>query len=100
MKPQASIDNVANYANSGGRLFLQPPALLLAAEKMPDFSGTAAYVGILNTAAAATRTCCLTVNQTFPKGMALASGWPDRSSRPARRADRSRSAAPSTRSRR
>ncbi len=44
-KPQASIDNVANYANSGGRLFLSHLHSHWLQKKMPDFSGTATYVG-------------------------------------------------------
>jgi hypothetical protein len=69
MKPQASIDNIANYANSGGRLFLSHLHFYWLQRKMPDFSGTAAYIGNLSMPPPES---VLTVNQTFPKGMALA----------------------------
>jgi hypothetical protein len=68
-KPQASIDNVANYANMGGRLFLSHLHFYWLQRRMPDFSGTAAYIGNLT---APPPGSILTVNQTFPKGMALA----------------------------
>jgi hypothetical protein len=68
-KPQASIDNVANYANGGGRLFLSHLHYYWLQKRMPDFSSTAAYIGGLSPLADGTT---LTVNQTFPKGMALA----------------------------
>ena len=48
MKPQASIDNVANYANSGGRLFMSHLHFIWLQKKMPDFSSTATYDGILD----------------------------------------------------
>ena len=70
MKPQASIDNVAAYANRGGRLFLSHLHFYWLQMKTPDFSGTAAYAGVLNPPAQ--DGVVLTVNQTFPKGMALA----------------------------
>ncbi len=69
MKPQASIDNVATYANSGGRLFLSHLHFYWLQQRMPDFSGTAAYIGNLNPP---TNPVTLTINQTFPKGMSLA----------------------------
>ena len=70
MKPQASIDNVAAYANKGGRLFLSHLHFYWLQMKTPDFSSTAAYAGVLNPPAQ--DGVVLTVNQTFPKGMALA----------------------------
>ena len=68
-KPQASIDNVANYANSGGRLFLSHLHFYWLQKKMPDFSGTATYVGNIDPPGDAVT---LTINDTFPKGTALA----------------------------
>jgi hypothetical protein len=68
-KPQASIDNVANYANGGGRLFMSHLHFYWLQKRMPDFSSTAAYIGNLT---APPPGVILTVNQTFPKGMALA----------------------------
>jgi len=66
-KPQASIDNIANYANSGGRLLFSHLHVYWLQQSL-DFSGTATYVGPLDPLGAVD----LTVNQTFPKGMALA----------------------------
>jgi hypothetical protein len=68
-KPQTSIDNIANYANGGGRLFLSHLHFYWLQRRMPDFSGTAAYIGNLPPPPPGV---ALTVNQTFPKGMALA----------------------------
>ena len=55
MKPQASIDNVADYANRGGRLFLSHLHFYWLQMKTPDFSGTATYAGVLNPAGAGWR---------------------------------------------
>jgi hypothetical protein len=72
MKPQASIDNVTNYANSGGRIFLSHLHFYWL-QKSPMFLPTAAYVGNLEPPTSeASAPLDLTVNQTFPKGMALA----------------------------
>ena len=68
MKPQASIDNVAAYANSGGRLFFSHLHFYWL-QKIPAFAGTASYIGNLSPPADGTT---FTINQTFPKGMALA----------------------------
>ena len=44
MKPQASIDNVTNYANSGGRVFMSHLHYIWL-QKSPMFAGTATYIG-------------------------------------------------------
>src|SRR6185295_6248975 len=44
-KPQTSVDNVANYANGGGRLFLSHMHYTWLQKRIPDFSGTAEYIG-------------------------------------------------------
>ncbi len=69
MKPQASIDNVANYVNGGGRLFLSHLHFYWLQKRTADLNTTAAYIGNLT---APGNGVVLTVNQTFPKGMALA----------------------------
>jgi hypothetical protein len=68
-KPPTSIDNLANYANAGGRLLLSHYHYYWLQQRMPDFSGTAAYIGNLPPPPSGVS---VTVNQTFPKGMALA----------------------------
>jgi len=67
-KPQTSVDNVANYANSGGRLFLSHLHFYWL-QKRADFASTGSYIGNLATPP---DPVALTINQTFPKGMALA----------------------------
>jgi hypothetical protein len=67
-KPQTSVDNLAAWANAGGRLFLSHLHVYWLRQR-PDFSSTAAYVGNLDQIGEGT---VFTVNQTFPKGMALA----------------------------
>ena len=72
MKPQASIDNLTNYANSGGRVFLSHLHFYWL-QMSPMFAPTAMYVGNLEPPTdSASDPLDLTVNQTFPKGMALA----------------------------
>jgi hypothetical protein len=72
MKPQASIDNVTNYANSGGRVFMSHLHYIWL-QKSPMFAGTATYIGTgTPPTASASDALNLTINQTFPKGMALA----------------------------
>jgi hypothetical protein len=68
MKPQASVDNVANYVNGGGRLFVSHLHFYWLQKRPADLATTAAYVGSLEPV----NDAILTVNQTFPKGMALA----------------------------
>lgn len=67
-KPQTSVDNLAYYVNSGGRLLLSHLHFSWL-QRTPAFSGTAAYVGTLTPPPADIN---LTINQTFPKGMAFA----------------------------
>jgi hypothetical protein len=72
MKPQASIDNVTNYANSGGRVFMSHLHYIWL-QKSPMFAGTATYIGTgTPPTGSASDALSLTINQTFPKGMALA----------------------------
>jgi hypothetical protein len=72
MKPQASIDNLTNYANSGGRVFLSHLHFYWL-QMSPMFAPTAMYVGNIEPPTSeASAPLDLTVNQTFPKGMALA----------------------------
>ncbi len=74
MKPQASIDNVTNYANSGGRLFLSHLHFYWL-QKSAMFAPTATYVGNIDPpTSGASDPYELLVNTTFPKGMAL-SQW-------------------------
>jgi hypothetical protein len=72
MKPQTSIDNVANYANGGGRLFLSHLHFYWLQHRI-DFNSTAAYIGNLTAPGATSATAVnLTINQNFPKGMSFA----------------------------
>jgi hypothetical protein len=72
MKPQTSVDNVANYANGGGRLFVSHLHFYWLQHRL-DFNSTAAYIGNLTAPGATSGTAIdLTVNQTFPKGAAFA----------------------------
>jgi hypothetical protein len=76
MKPQASVDNVTNYANSGGRIFLSHLHFYWL-QMSPMFVGTASYpphAGGEPTVpvTSADMPLDLTINTTFPKGMALA----------------------------
>jgi hypothetical protein len=68
-KPQASIDNVANYVNGGGRLFVSHLHFYWLQKRPADLATTAVYAGVLNPPPDPVD---LTINQTFPKGMALA----------------------------
>jgi len=71
-KPQTSVDNIAAYANGGGRLLFSHYGFQWL-QRSPDFSATAAYVGSLNPpTAAASDPINLTVNTTSPKGAAFA----------------------------
>jgi hypothetical protein len=73
-KPQSSIDNVTAYANSGGRLFLSHQHYYWL-QQSSEFSSTASYVGALTPpTGSASDPIDLTINTTFPKGMAL-SQW-------------------------
>ena len=68
MKPQASIDNVANYVNGGGRLFVSHLHFYWLQKRPGDLAtatGPFSNMDPLNDVN-------LTVNQGFPKGMALA----------------------------
>jgi hypothetical protein len=67
-KPQTSVDNVFNYANSGGRLFLSHLHFYWL-QKRPEFNATAAYIGNLPTPPDPST---VTVNQSFTKGAAFA----------------------------
>jgi hypothetical protein len=72
MKPQSSVDNVQNYADSGGRLFASHLHFYWLQKSM-SFNSTASYIGNLNApGASASSPVDLTINQTFPKGLALA----------------------------
>jgi hypothetical protein len=68
MKPQSSVDNLTNYANSGGRIFVSHLHFYWL-QHSPPFNSTATYLGNLTGPPDGTM---LTVNQTFPKGMSLA----------------------------
>jgi len=71
-KPQTSVDNVANYANGGGRLFLSHMHYTWL-QRRADFSGTADYFGSPTGGATSPPDgTALTANQTFPKGAAFA----------------------------
>jgi hypothetical protein len=71
-KPQTSVDNIAAYANSGGRLLLGHYHFYWL-QHSSDFSGTASYVGNLTSpATSASEPIDLTVNTTFSGGAALA----------------------------
>ena len=67
-KPQTSVDNVAAYVGTGGRVLVSHLHYSWL-RNSPAFSGTAAYVGSLTAPPAGV---AVTVNQTFPKGVALA----------------------------
>jgi hypothetical protein len=69
MKPQTSVDNVANYANTGGRLFLSHLHFYWLKNRPTDFALTGNIIGNLT---APPDGSILTINQTFPKGLALA----------------------------
>jgi hypothetical protein len=72
MKPQTSVDNVQNYADSGGRLFASHLHFYWL-QKSGSFNTTATYIGNLNSpTSSASDPLDLTINQTFPKGLALA----------------------------
>jgi len=68
MKPQTSVDNLTNYANSGGKIFASHLHFYWM-QHSAMFNATAAYIGNLTSPPDGT---ILTVNQTFPKGQALA----------------------------
>jgi hypothetical protein len=67
MKGQPSIDNVANFVNGGGRLFASHLHFYWLRNR-PDFAMTATPYDDMDMLGDVT----LTINQTFPKGMALA----------------------------
>ena len=66
-KPQTSVDNVAAYANSGGRLFLTHLHFSWL-QRAANFSGTTTFA-VMDTLASP---IVATVNQTSARGMALA----------------------------
>ena len=66
-KPQTSVDNIADYANSGGRLLFSHLHVYWL-QQSPDFSGTATYVGPLDR----TRGESTSPSTRRSKGMALA----------------------------
>ena len=68
MKPQASIDNVANYVNGGGRLFVSHLHFYWLQKRAADLATATGPFSTMDPLNDVT----LTVNQTFPKGMALA----------------------------
>jgi hypothetical protein len=71
-KPAQSVDNVAAYANGGGRLFLTHYHFTWLMQST-ELSGSASYVGNLTPpTSSASEPIDLTINQAFPKGMALA----------------------------
>jgi hypothetical protein len=67
-KPQPSIDNLAAYADAGGRLFFSHLHLYWL-QRMAGFSATATYTSGLTPPPSPVTSI---VNQTFPKGAALA----------------------------
>ena len=69
MKPQASIDNVANYVNGGGRLFVSHLHFYWLVNRPQDLDRSAQPYDEMTQLG---DDVVLTVNQTFPKGMALA----------------------------
>ena len=71
MKPQASIDNVANYVNGGGRLFVSHLHFYWL-QKRPATSPRHGDPHRHAWTRWAHDVVTLTINQTFPKGMALA----------------------------
>jgi hypothetical protein len=68
MKPQTSVDNVANWVNSGGRLFVSHLHFSWLRNRPMDLGTTAVPYDDMDPLNDVT----LTVNQGFPKGMALA----------------------------
>jgi hypothetical protein len=68
MKPQASIDNVANYVNGGGRLFVSHLHFYWLQKRPADLATATGPFSVMDPLNDVT----LTVNQTFPKGMAFA----------------------------
>ena len=69
MKPQASIDNVANYVNGGGRLFVSHLHFYWLVNRPADLATSATPYDEMDQLG---DNIVLTVNQTFPKGRALA----------------------------
>jgi hypothetical protein len=67
-KPQTSIDNMAAYANAGGRVLFTHLHLYWL-QNMMGFGATANYVGNLDPPPSPAN---VTVNQSFPKGLAFA----------------------------
>jgi hypothetical protein len=67
-KPQASIDNMANYVNGGGRLFVSHLHFYWLQKRPADLATATGPFSTMDPLNDVT----LTVNQTFPKGMALA----------------------------
>ena len=69
MKPRASIDNVANYVNGGGRLFVSHLHFYWLVNRPADLATSATPYDEMDQLG---DNINLTVNQTFPKGRALA----------------------------
>ena len=67
-KPQTSVDNVAAYANSGGRLLLGHYHFYWLQKRPADLATATGPFSVMDPLNDVT----LTINQTFPKGMALA----------------------------
>jgi hypothetical protein len=67
-KPQASIDNVANYVNGGGRVFVSHLHFYWLQKRPGDLAMATGPFSTMDPLNDVT----LTINQTFPKGMALA----------------------------
>src|SRR6185503_12658805 len=67
-KPQTSVDNVATYVGTGGRVFLSHLHYSWLT-RSAAFNTTATYPGVLTQPPSPID---VTVNQTFPKGAALA----------------------------
>jgi len=68
MKPQTSIDNVANYVNGGGRLFVSHLHFYWLQKRATDLATATGPFSVMDPLNDVT----LTVNQGFPKGLALA----------------------------
>jgi len=68
MKPQASIDNVANYVNGGGRLFVSHLHFYWLQKRPADLATATGPFSVMDPLNDVT----LTINQGFPKGLALA----------------------------
>jgi hypothetical protein len=68
MKPQTSVDNLTDYANSGGRIFVSHLHFYWLQKRPTDLATATGPFSVMDPLNDVT----LTVNQTFPKGLALA----------------------------